>query len=512
MASEYLLAIDQGTTGTTVLIVNPRSSEGMKILGRSTVNFTQYYPDNGWVEHDLDEIWQTVGLACKHALAQAHEHDAEFRPHHIAAIGITNQRETLCIFDPASGVPATKAIVWQCKRSLDICQRMRNDGYEATIRNKTGLVLDPYFSGTKLTWILENDKDIARKLQRREVVCGTIDSYLLCRLTGGATFATEPSNASRTLLFDIGTCTFDKDLLAAFGVSRSDILPEVKESSGVFGTTKGTGFLPDGIPIAGILGDQQAALAGQGCYETGDAKCTYGTGAFMLLNIGEKPLRSTSGLLTTVAWSCQNKVTYAFEGSAFIAGAAIQFIRDQFALVKEACYTEELARAEVAAPSLYFVPALSGLGAPHWVPEARGAWLGLTRGTTRGQIVRATLEGIAFQVYELLGAMTQDARHPIPFLKVDGGAAANDVLMQIQADLADIPVDRPINLETTAMGAALFAGLGVGLFKGFEDLRNVRRSDKLFHPDRSDVAKLQRKQQIDGWHRAVRAVKCFAES
>ena len=511
MTERYLLAIDQGTTGTTVLVLDPLSPEGVKLIGRMTVNFKQYYPNTGWVEHDLDEIWGTVGKACTEALAQASQRDSRFKPSKIAAIGITNQRETLCVFDPKSGLPATKAIVWQCKRSMAICDQLKKENLEPLVNDKTGLVIDPYFSGTKLAWLLENDSDIARKLQKREAVCGTIDTYLLSRLTGGDVFATEPSNASRTLLFNIKTGRFDDDLLRIFKIPRPDILPEVCDSSGVFGRTRGLSFLPDGIPISGMLGDQQAALAGQGCFEVGDAKCTYGTGAFMLLNTGASALKSSAGLLTTVAWSYGGKLTYAFEGSAFIAGAAVQFIRDQLGFIADARETAELARHEVAAPDLYFVPALAGLGAPHWQPAARGALLGMTRGTTRGQIVRAALEGISFQVFELLTAMADDVQHTVPFLKVDGGAAGNDVLMQIQADTADIAVDRPMNLETTAVGAALFAGLGVGLFSGFDDLRNVRRSDKVFYPDRSEISGIRRKQQIDGWRRAVKAVKFFAE-
>ncbi|MBQ48609.1 MAG: glycerol kinase, partial [Zetaproteobacteria bacterium] len=424
MANQYLLAIDQGTTGTTTLVIKLGDNVAPEVIGRKTVDFKQHYPQPGWVEHDLNEIWQSLESAAEGALNQAAAAGVERQQ--ITAIGITNQRETLCTFEKGSGKPLEKAIVWQCKRSMSICDRLKGEGVENIFREKTGLCLDPYFSGTKMTWLMENRPQVAEGIRSGTALWGTIDTWLLYRLSGAATYATEPSNASRTLAFDIRKNQFDPELAEILGLPHLDCLPEVRDSAGLFGQTKGLGFLPDGIPITGILGDQQAALAGQGCYQTGSAKCTYGTGAFMLLNTGSEMTLSSSGLLTTVAWSLKGSLTYALEGSSFIAGAAVQFMRDQLSLIETAEQTADLAKDVIGAPEVYFVPALAGLGAPIWNPRAKGAFFGLTRGTDQRQMVRAALEGIAFQVSDLLKAMCKDFNVDFSELRVDGGAAAND--------------------------------------------------------------------------------------
>ena len=512
MANQYLLAIDQGTTGTTAVVLDVCDPRNTTLIGHGTVDFPQHYPQLGWVEHDLEQIWGTVRSSILKAIdsARAHSHSGAFQPKDIVAIGITNQRETLCTFERKSGRPITRAIVWQCKRSADICRRLKKDGAEQLVRAKTGLVLDPYFSGTKMTWLLENNPEVAAKVRSGQAVWGTIDSYLLNRLTGGEVFATEASNASRTLIYNIASGAFDPELAEIFKVPSLSCLPEVKDSAGLFGKTKGLDFLPDGIPIAGILGDQQAALAGQTCFKVGEAKCTYGTGAFLLMNTGHQFLKSQAGLISTVAWSLNGRLTYAFEGAAFIAGAAIQFLRDQMGMLPDAASSERMAQTSRGAPDIYFVPALAGLGVPYWDPEAKGAILGLTRGASQGDLVRATLEGIAFQVNDLIKAMSKDVPSEIVSLRVDGGAAANNLLMQIQADLSGLNVDRPYNLETTATGAALFAGLGVGIFSGIEELMNVRKSERTFVPTRGDEASTLRGKQLKGWDRAVRATQVFA--
>lgn len=506
-----LLAIDQGTTGSTVLVVDVTNSDSAVVIGRHTVDFTQHYPRTGWVEHDLEEIWSSVKSATEKAMAQARAHVPSFTPSQLIGIGITNQRETLCAFDRKTAKPRARGIVWQCKRSADIVQRLKSAGMEPTVRDRTGLVLDPYFSGTKITWLMENAPELAAEIKAGKTVLGTIDSYLIARLTDGVSFVTEASNASRTLAFNIRTGRWDPELLSMLRIPSVDCLPEVRDSAGAFGKTKGLGFLPDGIPITGALGDQQAALAGQTCFDAGEAKCTYGTGAFLLATQGDVPRLSRSGMLTTVAWSLGGKRTFAFEGSAFIAGAAVQFLRDQLQLIERASETEALARDHRAAPEVYFVPALAGLGAPYWDPKAQGAFFGLTRGTTKGQMVRAVLEGIALQVADLTDALREDLGAPLKVLRVDGGAASNSLLMQSQADYSGITVDRPTNLETTAFGAALFAGLGVGVYSGLDQLRSVRKTERLFSPvsgaGAEDVAA-----QRAGWRRAVRAVQVFAGS
>lgn len=505
MAEHCVLAIDQGTTSSTVLIVDIAAHGGARVLGQATVEFPQHYPKTGWVEHDLEDVWHSVQNAARQAMDRASVAMPGFTSKKIAAIGITNQRETVCFFERKTGKPVSRAIVWQDKRSTDICQKLRQAGLETEIRRHTGLLLDPYFTGSKITWVMQNMPELAARIKNGSIVMGTIDTYIIARLTSGDAFVTEASNASRTLCYDLELGTWSRDLLSTFQVPSLDALPEIRDSASHFGRTRGAGFLADGIPITAALGDQQAALAGQACYDVGEAKCTYGTGAFLLLNIGEKAVISDCGLLTTVAWSVKGCATYALEGSAFVAGAAVQFLRDQLGIISASAETEKLAREAVASPEVFFVPALAGLGAPYWDPKAQGMLLGLTRGTTKAQIIRAALEGIAFQVVDLIESMRRDAAHNISVLRVDGGASGNDLLMQSQADFAQITVDRPANLETTALGAALFAGLGAGFYDSLADLKSARKPQKIFYPGESDVAV-----KLAGWKRAVRAVQVFA--
>lgn len=512
MEEKFILSIDQGTTGTTAQIAEVSDMDDLKVVGRSTINFPQHFPKSDWVEHDLEEIWGSVVQAVKEACAQAETQAPLFKRQNIVAIGITNQRETLCIYERKSLKPLCRAIVWQCKRSSSICQMIKQDGIEKNIRKKTGLLVDPYFTGTKIRWVMENNPEIARSIKNGTAVIGTIDTYLISKLGKGKDHATEASNASRTLIYNIEKGGWDDELIQVMGLPNKDALPEIKNSADLFTRTKGLDFLPDEIPITGVLGDQQAALAGQRCFSFGEAKCTYGTGAFLLLNIGDKPLLSKQHLLTTVAWQLDGKQTYALEGSSFIAGAAFQFLRDKLGFLTSAWESESLARGAVAAPEVYFVPALAGLGAPWWEPEARGAFLGLTRATTREQLIRASLEGVAFQVCDLIESMKGDYRQPFHVLRVDGGAAANSLLMEIQAQLAEIRVERPANLETTGMGAILFAGLGAKIFDSVETLKKSIGVHSSFEPSVSKRNSEWIQKQKEGWVRAVKAVRLFSES
>lgn len=502
----YVLGLDQGTTGSTVLVINIGNPASPVLIGRSTADFPQHYPKEGWVEHDAAEIWSSMREACQNALRAAAANERDFDPAKITAIGISNQRETVVAFDRKSGAPLAPAIVWQCRRTAPACGVRRKRGLESEIRKKTGLVLDPYFSASKMEWLLENNEAVKSAAKSKTLAFGTIDTYLLHRLTNGAAYATEPSNASRTMLFNLHSGAWDDGLLDEFKIPSQGCLPEIKNSAGVFGKTKNLDFLPDNIPISGILGDQQAAMAGQACFTPGQAKCTYGTGAFLLLNTGDQPKISTAGMLTTVAWCLDGKLTYALEGSAFVAGAAIQFLRDQLKFIPSAAASEAFSQDATAAPSIYFVPAMVGLGAPWWDAQARGAFFGLTRGTTTAQLVRAALESIAFQVSDLLTAMAQDLGMPVDVVRADGGAAANNLLMQMQADYTGTQVDRPRNLETTAFGAAMFAALGVGIYRNIDQLEQARISDCIFQPKHS----AQRDLHFAGWHRAVHATQVFA--
>ena len=425
--SRFILAIDQGTTGTTVLVFD----EKLQLRARGYREFPQHFPQPGWVEHDPEEIWVSVRGAITDAL---HVSGSTIDPTQIAAIGITNQRETTVLWERATGRAVGKAIVWQDRRTAEICAKLKADGHEAEVRRSTGLVLDPYFSGTKVAWMLDHTPGLRARAEKGEICFGTVDSYLVWRLSGGRAHVTDVSNASRTLLFDLHSLAWSDALLARFDVPRQ-MLPDVRASSEIYAETKDVPGLPDRIPIAGIAGDQQAALFGQACFELGEAKCTYGTGAFLLLNTGARPVASANGLLTTVGWKIGDEVTYALEGSTFIAGAMVQWLRDGLGIIQSASEIESLARSVPDSGGVVVVPALAGLGAPHWRPEARGLISGLTRGTTKAHLARAVLEGIALQIVDLLGAMQKDSGLPLRALKVDGGAAANDLLMQYQADL-----------------------------------------------------------------------------
>jgi glycerol kinase len=486
----YLLAIDQGTTGTHVLIVDDR----LEVVGEAYREFTQHFPKAGWVEHDLREIWKTVERCCKKGLS-----DADIRPDMVTAIGITNQRETTAVWNRSTGEPLARAIVWQDRRTAEMCADLKARGEEDHVRATTGLVLDPYFSATKLRWMLDHVDELRAQAEAGKACFGTIDSWLVHRLTGGARHVTDASNASRTLLYDLKGHGWSEDMLELFGIPPQ-MLPEIRSCAEVYGTTKGMDALPDGIPVSGMAGDQQAALFGQACFRPGESKCTYGTGSFLLMNTGTEPVPSRSGLLTTVAWQLGETVTYALEGSSFVAGAAVQWLRDGLQAIKKSAQVEKLARSVDGSGDVVFVPALSGLGAPHWRPEARGLLMGMDRSTNLGHVARAVLEGIALQTYELAQAMTQDSGQPIPVLKVDGGASANDLLMQYQADILGVPVVRPRNLQTTAAGAAFLAGIGAGVWEAPEEIRGSWRAEKTFKPKMDDSA---RAQALEKWKRAV---------
>jgi glycerol kinase len=484
---KHVVAIDQGTTGTTVLVLD----EEMRIVGRETREFRQIYPQPGWVEHDPDDIWKSVEEALSGALRRSGIDAAS-----VAAVGITNQRETAVVWEKRTLRPARTAIVWQDRRTADRCAALKQAGHEDTIRRVTGLVIDPYFSATKFAWMLDDDRDLARRAAGGEVAFGTVDSYLVARLTGGAVHVTDATNASRTLLCGLESLDWDVTMLQLFGVPR-EALPEVRPSAAVLGETRGVPGLRDGVPIAGMAGDQQAALFGQACFAPGDAKCTYGTGAFILMNTGDRPVPSRSGLLTTVGWQLgagaeKGEVTYALEGSAFIAGAAVQWLRDGLGLIRSAPEIEALAAQVPDSGGVTLVPAFAGLGAPHWRPEARGIITGLTRGTTAAHVARACLEGIALQNVDLIKAMESDSGRSLSVLKVDGGAAANDLLMQMQADMLGVTISRPEFVETTAQGAAFLAGLGAGLWKSKAEIAHVWREQRRFDPapdrSRSDEA------------------------
>lgn len=488
MQADVVLAIDQGTTGTTVVAVD----RNLHVIAKENREFRQIFPKPGWVEHDLEDIWASTTTTLQAVLARVD-------PRRVAAIGITNQRETVGVWDRTTSRPIHNAVVWQCRRTTERCQALKAAGHEAKIREQTGLVLDPYFSGTKAAWILDHVDGARKRAEAGELAAGTIDTFLVWRLTGGAAHVTDVSNASRTMLFDLHTLKWGDGLLDLLGVPRR-VLAEVKSSAEVYGVTKGVPGLPDGIPISGMAGDQQAALFGQACFEVGEAKCTYGTGAFILLNTGYTPKASKHGMLTTVAWQLgpQAQAEYALEGSVFCAGAAVQWLRDGLKIIKSSAEVEALARSVSDSGDLVFVPALTGLGAPYWRPEARGLIAGVTRDTTHAHLARATLEGIALQVHQVFDAMKSD-NGGLGRIKVDGGASANDLLMQLQADLAGQEVVRPQMIETTAAGAAFLAGLGARVFPSKAAIRDVWREDRKFQPkDRAAADRL-----LDKWRRAV---------
>jgi glycerol kinase len=491
--AQHLLAIDQGTTGTTALVM---SRDG-GTLGRATREFPQHFPQPGWVEHDVAEIWSSVEAAIAGALGAAGASGAD-----IAAVGITNQRETTVLWDRDTGQPVHRAIVWQDRRTAVACQRLKQAGHEARVREVTGLVLDPYFSGTKLGWLLDNVNGARQRAERGELAFGTVDSYLVYRLAGGGSSAphvTDATNASRTLFMDLEKLSWSPAMCELLGAPTA-VLPKIVPSAGVVATTKNVAGLPDGIPIAGLAGDQHAALFGQGCLTTGDAKCTYGTGAFLLVNVGSKPVPSRFGLLSTLGFHTGKEVVYALEGSVFIAGAAVQWLRDGLNLIASAKEIEGLARSVPDSGGVCFVPALSGLGAPHWDADARGLISGITRGTTRAHLARATLEAIALSVNDVVTAMREDLQQPIERLRVDGGAVENDLLLELQAGFSRMTVERPLDLESTARGAAMLAGLGAGIYSSGSEAAKIVKLDRSFPDSMMDA---ERAARLAAWHDAV---------
>ncbi|AFL85033.1 glycerol kinase [Belliella baltica DSM 15883] len=490
---KYVLAMDQGTTSSRSIIFDKSGN----IISVAQKEFTQIFPKPGWVEHDPIEIWSTQAAVTAEATAKV-----GLNGKNLAAIGITNQRETVLVWEKKTGQPIYNAIVWQDKRTSDYCEKLKSDGKEKIVREKTGLVLDPYFSGTKIKWILDNVEGARERAQNGELVCGTIDTWLVWNLTKGETHVTDVSNASRTLLFNINTLQWDDELLQLFDIPKA-ILPEVKESSEIYGHTKTTIFASK-IPISGIAGDQQAALFGQQCTQTGMVKNTYGTGCFMLMNIGDKPIISKNGLLTTVAWSINGKTQYALEGSIFIGGAVVQWLRDKLGVILSSKQVEELAGKVEDTEGVIFVPTFAGLGAPYWNSYARGTLFGLTRNTSDAHIARAALDAIAYQTMDVLHAMQADSGLKIRELRVDGGATVNNLLMQFQSDVMDTNVIRPKVTETTALGAAYLAGLAVGYWKNTEEISEFWVKDRVFepNPDRSKV-----EVGIENWHHAIKTIQ-----
>jgi glycerol kinase len=490
MADRFVLALDQGTTGSTALLIDGAGA----VRARGYAEVPQHYPRPGWVEHDPEDLWRTVGEAARQALSAAGAHGRD-----VAAIGITNQRETTIVWDRVTGAPIHPAIVWQCRRTADTCDRLRAAGHEPMVRERTGLVLDAYFSGTKIAWLLDHVPDARRRAARGELAFGTVDSWLLWKLTGGRVHATDVTNASRTLCLNLAAVDWDERMCTLLDVPR-EVLPAVVDSSGPCGETADLGWLPRGVPIAGMAGDQQAALFGQACFRAGDAKNTYGTGCFALLNTGEQPVTSSHGLLTTIAWRMGGRTTYALEGAVFVAGAAVQWLRDGLGIIAQAAETLALARSVPDTGGVYFVPAFVGLGAPYWDQHARGTIVGLTRGTTRAHLARAALEAIAFQSRDVLDAMAADAKRTAARLKVDGGAVANDFLCQFQADVLDTAVERPAVIETTALGAAYLAGVGAGFWHSLDAVAERHAVERTFMPA---MGAAEREQRYETWKRAV---------
>ena len=486
---KYMMALDSGTTSNRCILFDRAG----RIVSVAQREFTQYFPQPGWVEHDANEIWATLLGVAVEAMQMAGAAAAD-----IAAIGITNQRETTIVWDKATGEPVHHAIVWQCRRTSEYCDELRGRGLTARFREKTGLVLDAYFSATKLHWLLENVPGVRERAAKGELLFGTVETCLIWKLTGGRAHVTDYSNASRTMLFNINTLDWDEGILAELNIPRS-MLPKPMPSSGLLGTTDPS-LLGGEIPITGAAGDQQAALFGQTCFQPGEAKNTYGTGCFLLMNTGEKPVFSQNGLVTTIAWGLGEKVTYALEGSIFVAGAAIQWLRDEMKLIANAAESEAVAQEVVDTNGCYVVPAFTGLGAPYWDQYARGAIVGLTRGCNRAHIVRATLDSLTYQTYDVLNAMRADSGIALASLKVDGGASANNYLMQTQADIIGAPVLRPTCVESTAMGAAYLAGLAVGFWRDQAEIRKIWAVDRIFEPQ---LDARSRDARLHGWHRAV---------
>ena len=495
--SKYIMALDSGTTSNRCILFDKAGN----ICSVAQKEFTQYFPQPGWVEHDADEIFSTQLEVAKLAMQNIGAVASD-----IAAIGITNQRETTIVWNKNTGRPICKAIVWQCRRTAPYCDRLRSEGLTETIRAKTGLVIDPYFSGTKIRWILENIPGAREQAHRGELLFGTVETWLIWKLTGGKVHVTDYSNASRTMLFNINTLEWDPEILGKLDIPAS-MLPEPKPSSCLYGYSDAS-FFGAPIPIAGAAGDQQAALFGQVCFKPGDSKCTYGTGAFLLMNTGFSPIFSGNGLVTTIAWGLNGKVTYALEGSIFVAGAAIQWLRDELRFIESAGDSEYMARKVPDTNGCYVVPAFTGLGAPYWDAYARGAIVGLTRGINKYHIVRAALDSIAYQTDDVLKAMEADSGIRLSALKVDGGAAANNYLVQSQADISGAPVLRPRCVETTAMGAAYLAGLAVGYWKDTDEIRQNWAIDRTFS---SEISEEDRAKRIKGWKKAVRCTEGWAK-
>lgn len=490
MEKKYILSLDQGTTSSRAILFD----HGAKIISSAQKEFTQIFPNAGWVEHDAMEIWGSqIGVA-REAMEKA-----AIKPEEIAAIGITNQRETTVVWDKNTGKPVYNAIVWQCRRTASICDDLKSRGLEKYVRDNTGLVVDAYFSGTKVNWILDNVEGAREKAEKGELLFGNIDTWLIWNLTKGKVHVTDYSNASRTLMYNIKELKWDKKMLEELTVPSS-MLPEVKPSSCVYGNTDAQMFGGIEIPIAGVAGDQQAALFGQACFEPGTAKNTYGTGCFMLMNTGEKFIPSNNGLLTTLAWGIDSKVEYALEGSIFVAGAAVQWLRDELKIIRDAEDTEYLATKVEDTNGVYMVPAFVGMGAPYWDMYARGAIVGLTRGAKAEHLIRATLESIAYQTRDVLEAMQEDSGIELKSLKVDGGAVSNNFLMQFQADILGVAVDRPVVTETTALGAAYLAGLAVGFWKDQKEIAKNWAVEKVFNPSMEESSK---EAKYKGWKKAV---------
>ncbi|UFU01425.1 glycerol kinase GlpK [Radiobacillus kanasensis] len=496
MLGQYILSLDQGTTSSRAILFN---HDG-QIVETAQREFEQFFPKPGWVEHDANEIWTSILAVISEVLRKA-----DVEPDQIAGIGITNQRETTVVWDKNTGKPIYKAVVWQSRQTEDICKELREKGLNDLFREKTGLLLDPYFAGTKVKWILDHVEGAREKADNGDLLFGTIDSWLVYKLSGGKTHVTDYSNASRTLMYNIYDLKWDDELLEILGVPKS-MLPEVRPSSEVYANTVDYHFFGKEVPIAGIAGDQQAALFGQACFESGMAKNTYGTGCFMLMNTGEKAVRSENGLLTTLAWGVDGKVEYALEGSIFVAGSAIQWLRDGLRIIDNAPESEDFAVKVDSTDGVYLVPAFVGLGTPYWDSDARGAVFGITRGTSKEHFIRATLESLAYQTKDVLDAMIADSGIDLKTLRVDGGAVKNNFLMQFQSDVLGVPVDRPVVNETTALGAAYLAGLAVGYWKDKEEIGKQWQKDRTFT---NDMEEAKRNELYAGWQKAVEATRVF---
>ncbi|WP_201715756.1 glycerol kinase GlpK [Rossellomorea arthrocnemi] len=493
---KYILSLDQGTTSSRAILFNKKG----EIVHTAQKEFTQYFPKPGWVEHSANEIWGSILAVIASVLSES-----SVKPEQIEGIGITNQRETTVVWDKETGDPVYNAIVWQSRQTAGICDELKSQGFNQTFRDKTGLLIDAYFSGTKVKWILDNVDGAREKAEDGKLLFGTIDTWLIWKMSGGTAHVTDYSNASRTLMYNIYDLNWDKELLDILGVPAS-MLPEVRPSSEVYGKTVPYHFFGREIPIAGAAGDQQAALFGQACYEKGMAKNTYGTGCFMLMNTGEKAVKSDNGLLTTLAWGIDGKVEYALEGSIFVAGSAIQWLRDGLRMLKDAKDSQGYAERVESTEGVYVVPAFVGLGTPYWDSDVRGAVFGLTRGTSKEHFVRATLESLAYQTKDVLTAMEADSGISLKKLRVDGGAVKNDFLMQFQSDLLSVPVERPVVNETTALGAAYLAGLAVGFWENREEISKQWNKDKQFEPE---MAVGTQEELYNGWKKAVKAAMAF---